>query len=62
MKSITRSAIVALPFEAGEKVEIVIRSVEEPAENPIQPFKGKPLYYPDPFGPAVPEDDWDALS
>ncbi len=55
-----------LPFQSGERVEIII--LEHPQtpstvlpSNPAYPLKGTILKYEDPFEPAVPAEDWDAL-
>ena len=51
-----------LPFAAGQAVEVIVlpRAVDARDENKY-PLRGKPLVYEDPFEPAVPPDDWDAL-
>lgn len=50
-----------LPFEAGEMLKITIEKA--PKINPDNPYplRGTPYSYEDPFGPAVPLEDWDAL-
>jgi hypothetical protein len=59
-----------LPFQAGARVEVIV--LDESAdvkESPVQqastdeyPLRGKqPYQYDDPFSPAVPLEDWDAL-
>lgn len=53
--------IKGLPFEAGDTVEVIIRSrkyQEEPGSR--YPLRGKPIRYVDPFG-SVAEEDWEAL-
>ena len=51
-----------VPLPAGTPVELTIRapSVVSPAEV-TYPLRGKPVTYIDPFEPAVPESDWEAL-
>jgi len=52
--------IKGLPFEAGDRVEVIIRSQEGGnGENSRYPLRGKPFRYTDPFG-SVAEDDWEA--
>ena len=64
-----------LPFGAGQAVEvIVLPSAPEPraavpsadgpataVPTPPHPLRGGPYRYDDPFGPAVPEEYWEAL-
>ena len=53
--------IKGLPFQAGDRVEVVVRS--HPAEQnngERYPLRGKPVRYTDPFG-SVAEQDWDVL-
>ncbi len=51
-----------LPFEEGRDVEIIVlethRKQTEPKSNPL---KGSVLKYDDPFEPACPPEDWEAL-
>ena len=51
-----------LPFEEGKDVEIIVFETNgkqtEPKSNPL---KGSVLKYDDPFEPAVPIEDWEAL-
>jgi len=50
-----------LPFAAGEMVKITIEKAPKfDPDNPY-PLRGTPYRYDDPFGPAVPLDEWDAL-
>ena len=55
-----------LPFHAGDTVEITI--LEQPKKQPASqqteyPLQGKqPYRYDDPFEPAVPVEDWEAIS
>lgn len=57
-----RIVLEDLPFDEGEKVEVIVlesgQSSEEAAENPL---KGTVIKYDDPFGPAAPLEDWEAL-
>lgn len=50
-----------LPFDAGETVEIVISKAENEAKENPYPLRGTVYKYEDPFEPAVPLEDWDAL-
>jgi hypothetical protein len=56
----------------GKEVEIVVTEVAEAPKVPEEPWpdngpseryplRGSVLRYDDPFGPAVPEEDWEAL-
>lgn len=57
-------ALKGLPFQAGDRVEIIILEqpkVEEPAPSSDRPLAGSVLRYDDPFGPAVPAEDWEVL-
>ena len=47
-----------LPVRAGQRVEVTV-DIEEPVK-PRWPLKGLPVRLEDPFGPAVPESEWDA--
>ena len=50
-----------LPFQVGDKVEVIVRSCEgrqEPSER--YPLRGQPIRYTDPFK-SVAEEEWDAL-
>lgn len=49
-----------LPFAAGDKVEVIVRSQEQPQGNgECYPLRGKPVRYTDPFG-SVAAEDWEA--
>lgn len=51
-----------LPFQAGDRVEVLVRTREirlDPT-NPY-PLRGRTVHYLDPFE-SVAEDAWDALS
>lgn len=52
-----------LPFKAGEIVEVTIEAKNggSPIIKREFPFRGHPLNYIDPFEPAVPPEDWNAL-
>ena len=53
--------IKGLPFQVGEKVEVIVRRREREREHRGRyPLRGKPIRYPDPFG-SVAENDWEAL-
>ncbi len=51
-----------LPFQAGAKVEVVVRS-REPEADKMSPYplRDTPIQYVDPFESIV-EDAWDILS
>ncbi len=49
-----------IPFNVGEKVDIIIpRPSHHPDNNPY-PFRGKPITYPNPTEPLA-ESDWEIL-
>lgn len=49
-----------LPFPAGNRVEVIVRSQEPGNGNGNRyPLRGKPIRYTDPFG-SVAETDWEA--
>ncbi len=51
-----------LPFEEGKDVEVIVLEINgKPAEPRPNPLKGSVLRYDDPFEPACPIDDWEAL-
>ena len=51
----------ALPFRAGEAVEVIILSREEPQPEVMRgALRGKVVRYDRPTEPVA-EDDWDAL-
>lgn len=53
--------IKGLPFQAGDKVEVIIRSYRPgDRKGAYYPLRGKPIRYTDPFG-GVAEEDWEAL-
>jgi hypothetical protein len=53
--------IKGLPFQAGDRVEVIIRSREpRKGEDAYYPLRGKPIRYTDPYG-SVAEEDWEAL-
>jgi hypothetical protein len=53
--------IKGLPFQAGDKVEVIIRSHKDvERKDTSYPLRGKPIRYADPFG-SVAEEDWEAL-
>ena len=50
--------IKGLPFRAGDKVEVIVRSCEREAEHSWRyPLRGSPIRYVDPFG-RVAEEAW----
>ncbi len=53
-----------LPFHAGQTVEVTVAEEERPALAETAgryPLRGTVLRYDDPFKPACPPEDWDAL-
>jgi len=53
--------IKGLPFQAGDKVEVIIRSHKHGERKGLcYPLRGKPVRYNDPFG-SVAEEEWEAL-
>ena len=53
--------IKGLPFQVGEKVEVIVRRREcERERRGRYPLRGKPIRYLDPYG-SVAENDWEAL-
>jgi len=50
----------SLPFQAGDRVEVIVRSHNHvDGKGARYPLRGKPIRYSDPFG-SVSEEDWDA--
>jgi hypothetical protein len=58
-----RIIVENLPFQEGDEVEIVVSEVEIDRDISVNPYplRGTPYRYDDPFGPAVPPEDWEAL-
>ena len=53
--------IKRLPFQSGEKVEIIIRTQKlQQKQNNRYPLRGKAIRYIDPFE-SVAQEDWDAI-
>ena len=53
--------IEGLPFQAGDKVEVIIRGhVPEINKSERYPLRGKPIRYDSPFE-SVAEDAWEVL-
>ncbi|MGB6064552.1 MAG: hypothetical protein WBG50_07065 [Desulfomonilaceae bacterium] len=48
-----------VPFQPGDKVEVIVRSHKE-SQGKRYALRGKPIRYTDPFG-SVAEEDWEAL-
>jgi hypothetical protein len=62
MSSDGKLSLNGLPFRAGEVVQVVIMpKTSSVGDNPY-PLRGLPVEYIDPFEPAVPPEDWDALN
>lgn len=50
-----------LPFQPGDKVEVLVRFREhEPEAAPLYPLRGTPVQYRQPFD-SVAEDTWEVL-
>jgi hypothetical protein len=50
-----------LPFQAGDRVEVIVRgSVTAGGNGDRYPLRGTPVQYTDPFGPVA-QEDWDVL-
>lgn len=57
-----RLIIDDLPFDEGEIVEVVVSDVKgSDSITEDNPLKGSVLKYDEPFGPAVPLEDWEVL-
>ena len=53
--------IKGLPFRAGERVQVIVRSQQAaPRNGDRHPLRGKPVRYTDPFE-SVAEEDWRIL-
>lgn len=53
--------IKGLPFQSGDKVEVIVRSqVPKQEIGERYPLRGKPIQYIDPFE-SVAEDEWNVL-
>jgi hypothetical protein len=60
-----------LPFHAGDAVEVIVserpktqqdKIITEESESILYPLQGKqPYRYDEPFEPATPSEDWEAL-
>jgi hypothetical protein len=54
-----------LPFHAGDAVEVIVLErpkTQEESESTLYPLRGKqPYRYDEPFEPATPLEDWEAL-
>jgi hypothetical protein len=50
-----------LPFDEGEKVEIIISKSGAESEKNCYPLRGTVYKYENPFESAVPPEDWEAL-
>ncbi len=57
-----RIVVEDLPFDEGDKVEIIILEAKaEKEDGDRYPLRGTPYSYVDPFSPAVPAEDWDVV-
>ena len=55
-----RLVLEDLPFEEGEKVEVIVLETTEPGDDDNF-LKGTLLKYEDPFEPAIPLEDFEVL-
>jgi hypothetical protein len=55
-----RIVIEGVPVSEGQEVEVTIQVNE--ATTPTFPLRGLPVFYEDPFGPAIDESEWDSLN
>ncbi len=54
-----RISLDSLPFQAGEEVEVEVKSTPpQPPSHDRFPLRGIPYKYDRPFDPAIPTDDW----
>ena len=54
-----------VPFTEGSEVEVILRPAStegRPWPPPQHPMKGSVLRYDDPFEPACPPEEWEAVS
>jgi hypothetical protein len=56
-----RVALNDLPFDAGQRVEIIVLSADAADTTNPYPLRDQPYRFDDPFGPLVDPDDWDAM-
>lgn len=55
-------SVRGLPLAKGERIEVKIKRLPRlPTNSNPYPLRGLPHKYIDPFGPAVPAEEWDAL-
>jgi hypothetical protein len=55
--------ITGLPFGAGEEVEVTVESKSTTRGQIFRtPLAGIPVEYVDPFNPAVPPEEWEAMN
>lgn len=52
-----------LPFAEGEEVEVTVQPAAKPGRPwpPEFPLKGSVIRYDDPFEPACPPEEWEAI-
>jgi hypothetical protein len=53
--------VSGLPFQEGDVVEVSIVLDAGGEASSLHPLAGLPVTYIDPFEPAVPLEDWEAL-
>ncbi|HEY3874957.1 MAG TPA: hypothetical protein VGM92_05740 [Candidatus Kapabacteria bacterium] len=55
--------ITGLPFHAGDEVEVTVEpKITARGQIFRTPLAGVPVEYIDPFEPAVPPEDWEAIN
>jgi hypothetical protein len=54
--------LTGMPFSAGERVQVIVLTVPEPAgeRDSRYPLRGLPYRYDDPTEPAIDPDEWEA--
>lgn len=50
-----------LPFEEGDKVEVIVIKSGNKQQNERYPLRGTPYRYEDPFEPVVSFEEWEAF-
>ncbi len=57
-----RVIVENLPFDEGDKVEIIVLEAKEKQETTDRyPLRGTAYSYPDPFSSVVPAEDWEVV-
>ncbi len=53
--------LAGLPFQDGAIVDVSVKLRSESDKRASHPLAGVPVTYIDPYEPAVPPEDWEAL-